>query len=648
MMRHAGIGFPNGPASLVSVFDLPSPNLLMLVTEARFHHDEAIRAGKSVLWRAIPNRGKRPAEVGWSPARAVDEALNLTDTAREPIRDFMPWNELDLRDERGDGQDDYSDLERRYNLLGGFLFSALTLLRQRLPGTRLHFPAFTPDHDALLYVDRWRAVAELADVVDFHAYDSLDKIRAQYEAYRAAFPTQPLALTEWHCKGDLNEERRVLTWLADTMAADPLLDAAYFFIWRWWDHPGWWSDDWDIEHNPDRYALFRSPPVAVQPAPEPAPPEPIQEPAMPTSDPWEHFSAEQIAAASGCPLDAVTEHWPKIVRQLALCGIADRPVQVAAIGTVAIETASTFRPIHEYGTEADWADYEGGPEYAGRGFIQLTHRSNYRTFGEYVDDLWHAGGAIDLVARPDDALDPNVAAAVLATYFVHHTTLQGYSIPDAARAGDWEWVRRLVQGGTAGSRPPGTDRICAGRSPHADEGRLRRQRACARPGRVLRLLAGSPRMGTLRRGSAPVGRLAGEHHDRRGRHEQGARPARRHRQRAGRLRDAPVRRVRVLRQQRAERDLRRRGERDRPLPVAHRRTRVGALERVPWVRQGPRRPPARQPGRRVDGRPPDDDSRTMGRTRAVQHGPRAPSGPGAGCGAGTPRSRAGACSAPCA
>jgi hypothetical protein len=171
---------------------------------------------------------------------------------------------------------------------------------------------------------------------------------------------------------------------------------------------------------------------------------------MPTSDPWEHFSAEQIATASGCPLDAVTEHWPQIVAQLALCGIADRPVQVAAIGTVAIETASTFRPIHEYGTEADWADYEGGPGYAGRGFIQLTHLSNYRTFGEYVDDLWHAGGAIDLVARPDDALDPNVAAAVLATYFVHHTTLQGYSIPDAARAGDWEWVRRLVQGGTAG------------------------------------------------------------------------------------------------------------------------------------------------------------------------------------------------------
>jgi hypothetical protein len=464
MMRHAGVGFPNGPVVLGHIFALPAPDLLMLVTEARWHHDEAVRAGKRVLWRAIPNRGKRPAEVGWSPARAVDEALNLTDTATEPIRDFVPWNELDLQDERGDHADDFAGLEQRYALLGGFLFSALTLLRQRLPGTRLHSPAFTPDHDALLYVDRWRAAADLADVIDFHAYDYLDDqpdkpgIRSHYLAYRAAFPGKRLALTEWHGKGDAEEERRILTWLADTMEADPLFDAAYRFIWRWDGAPGWWSPRYDVESNPEMVALFMDPPVAARPAdppapepePPPAPPEPIQEPAMPTSDPWEHFSAEQIATASGCPLDAVTEHWPQIVRQLALCGIADRPVQVAAIGTVAIETASTFRPIHEYGTEADWADYEGGPEYAGRGFIQLTHLSNYRTFGEYVDDLWHAGGAIDLVARPDDALDPNVAAAVLATYFVHHTTLQGYSIPDAARAGDWEWVRRLVQGGTAG------------------------------------------------------------------------------------------------------------------------------------------------------------------------------------------------------
>jgi hypothetical protein len=36
-------------------------------------------------------------------------------------------------------------------------------------------------------------------------------------------------------------------------------------------------------------------------------------------------------------------YWPKIVEQLDHCGINDRATQVAAIGTIAIETASTFR-----------------------------------------------------------------------------------------------------------------------------------------------------------------------------------------------------------------------------------------------------------------------------------------------------------------
>jgi predicted chitinase len=182
----------------------------------------------------------------------------------------------------------------------------------------------------------------------------------------------------------------------------------------------------------------------------PAPPE---VPVPTTPDPWEHFTAEQIAEASGCPVDAITMYWPKIVEQLDHCGINSRATQIAAIGTIAIETASTFEPIHEYGTPADWAGYSGGSEYAGRGFIQLTHDYNYRAYGEKVRELWGAGAddtTFDLVAHPENALDPDIAAAVLATYFRDHTTAQGYSIPEAAAAGDWTWVRRLVQGGTAG------------------------------------------------------------------------------------------------------------------------------------------------------------------------------------------------------
>lgn len=278
--RNSGVGFPNGAVSNSAVFALPSPDLLMLATEGRYHHDAAVRAGKRCLWRAVPRVGKRPAELGWSPAKFVTEALNLTDEPTQPITDFVFANELDLNSERGDGADDWSGLDKRYALIGGWGLSVVQGLRAALPGTLIHWPAWTPDHDALGHLDAWRAATEACQGVDFHAYDNLDNIERQYIAYRQAFPDKPLALTEWHCKGDVEEERRVLTWLAETMAADPLFDAAYFFIWRWWNHPGWWDDDWDIEHSPARLALFRDPPVVAQPEPAPVPvPIPVPEPA---------------------------------------------------------------------------------------------------------------------------------------------------------------------------------------------------------------------------------------------------------------------------------------------------------------------------------------------------------------------------------
>lgn len=284
--RHAGCGFPNGAVRNEDVFTLPSPYLLMLATEGRYHHDAAVRAGKKVLWRAIPREGKRPAELGWSPARFVAETINLTDAPSLPITDFVWANELDLRNERGDGEDDWSNLAQRYALIGGWALSVVQSLKQWSPFTRIHWPAWTPDHQALDFLGQWQSAAEACHVVDFHAYDSLDNIMQQYLEYRQAFPGTPLALTEWHCKGDVDEERRVLEWLAEMMANDPLFDAAYFFIWRWWDHPGWWSDDWDIEHRPERRELFMHPPTVAAPAPQPVPepqPEPTQEPEpMPT------------------------------------------------------------------------------------------------------------------------------------------------------------------------------------------------------------------------------------------------------------------------------------------------------------------------------------------------------------------------------
>lgn len=203
-------------------------------------------------------------------------------TAKLPISGFVWANELDLQDERGDKEDDWNNLATRYSLIGGFANALLGILRSELDTkTAIHFPAFTPDHGALAYVDMWRQAAERHDVIDFHAYDSLDKIQRQYQGYRNAFPDSFLALTEWHCRGDVEEERRVLQWLAELKGTDRLFDAAYRFIYRWDNAASWWDKSFEVESRSDMMTLFMNPPQ-VESSVEPTPPT-EQEPPMPES-----------------------------------------------------------------------------------------------------------------------------------------------------------------------------------------------------------------------------------------------------------------------------------------------------------------------------------------------------------------------------
>jgi hypothetical protein len=128
------------------------------------------------------------------------------------------------------------------------------------------------------------------------------------------------------------------------------------------------------------------------------------------------------------------------------------------IGTVAIESASTFMPVRE-------AFYLGEPEPAesyrktlwyypwyGRGHIQCSTQGNYRIADEWISRIWTPGGStgVDPVENPDALLDPDYSAAFAATYFLNHGGDGAALIPQAARAGDWAEVRRLVQGGNAG------------------------------------------------------------------------------------------------------------------------------------------------------------------------------------------------------
>ncbi len=158
------------------------------------------------------------------------------------------------------------------------------------------------------------------------------------------------------------------------------------------------------------------------------------------------LDATKIAALLGSPVANVRKSLPGILKALNEAGLKDRNSVIAVLATIRTEVGS-FMPIHEYGGPSYWARYNGrsdlgnvrpgdGVRYHGRGFIQLTGRHNYRTYGQAV--------GVDLEKHPDKALNPKVAAEVLIAYFKSH------GIPDKARRGDWYGVRTAVNGGDNG------------------------------------------------------------------------------------------------------------------------------------------------------------------------------------------------------
>ena len=158
----------------------------------------------------------------------------------------------------------------------------------------------------------------------------------------------------------------------------------------------------------------------------------------PTGDknPWEHFSSATIAAACDARVANIEANWPDIHWALSELGISGRLTQAAAIATVRLETGSRFEPIEEIeGPDSRWDLYEGGRNYHGRGYIQLTHLGNYRAAGNKPQIQ------IDLVNQPDRALEKSVSAWALAHYFRDRGTSA------AAERRDWVQVRVSVLGG---------------------------------------------------------------------------------------------------------------------------------------------------------------------------------------------------------
>jgi hypothetical protein len=153
-----------------------------------------------------------------------------------------------------------------------------------------------------------------------------------------------------------------------------------------------------------------------------------------------------LATAIACPSGIVTVNWPNIKAALDALGMSSDNCYIAALATVAVETAHTFKPIHEYGTNAYFIRHYTGKlgnvtpddaiKYSGRGYIQITGEVNYEHYTHVL--------SMDLITNPDECLDPPCAAAILAAYFHERR------VYEAANARDWTRVRKIVNGGTNG------------------------------------------------------------------------------------------------------------------------------------------------------------------------------------------------------
>lgn len=122
------------------------------------------------------------------------------------------------------------------------------------------------------------------------------------------------------------------------------------------------------------------------------------------------------------------------------------------LATTMHETAKTWRPIAEYGRGKGYKygkpDSVTGRVYYGRGYVQLTHKGNYRAMGAVF--------GVDLVNNPDLALDPAIAYKIMS-YGMRHGTFTGVGLSRYIHGDVCDYVsaRRIINGTDVAERVAG-------------------------------------------------------------------------------------------------------------------------------------------------------------------------------------------------
>jgi len=149
----------------------------------------------------------------------------------------------------------------------------------------------------------------------------------------------------------------------------------------------------------------------------------------------------------------IARYLPYIEAALSVAELTDRAMVVGALGTIRAETEG-FVPISEFQSKfntppggAPFSLYDkrlgnkavgDGARYRGRGFVQLTGKSNYVEYGNKI--------GYDLDNNPEQANAPEVAAVLLAVYLSDHAK----AFREAVANNNLAAARKLVNGGSHG------------------------------------------------------------------------------------------------------------------------------------------------------------------------------------------------------
>lgn len=138
------------------------------------------------------------------------------------------------------------------------------------------------------------------------------------------------------------------------------------------------------------------------------------------------------------PPGNIAKYLPIVMKEMAQAGLVSKNHLAGIIATVYAELGDWVPRSEEPGSAAI-SQPDGGMQYVGRGFIQITHNYNYEAIGKWM--------GLDLLSNPEKLNDPVLGAKSTVGFWIG---ICGIPVAPKAEAGDYLGVRRVVNGGTNG------------------------------------------------------------------------------------------------------------------------------------------------------------------------------------------------------